>query len=62
MVQVRRLWSTEDVSEYLCIPVCTLYQWRSKGYGPPARRMGKYLRYRPSDVDTWIESLDDSAA
>jgi hypothetical protein len=31
-----------------------LYQWRTKGYGPIGRRIGKHLRYSPEDVDTWV--------
>jgi predicted DNA-binding transcriptional regulator AlpA len=50
-----RLWSVHDVSAYLGIPVGTLYAWRSAGTGPPARRLGKRLRYRPSEVRAWVE-------
>lgn len=57
-----RLWTIEDVSAYLGIPVGTLYQWRSKEYGPPGRRMGKYVRYRPADVRAWVDSLSGEAA
>ena len=32
-----RLWSVQDVSEYLGIPVQTLYAWRSAATGPPGR-------------------------
>lgn len=49
-----KLWSIEDVSDYLGIPKNTLYQWRTKGYGPAGKRMGKYIRYRPEDVETWV--------
>ena len=50
-----KLWSIRDLAEFLGIPVNTLYQWRSKGYGPQGRRIGKYVRYRPEDVETWVE-------
>lgn len=57
-VQVKeRLWTVQDVSDYLGVPVQTLYQWRTKCYGPPARRIGRYLRYRPIDVRTWVDEL-----
>lgn len=59
---IRRLWTTEDVSAYLGIPVGTLYQWRCKGYGPPGKRMGKHVRYRPEDVREWVDSLSDEVA
>ncbi|ONF66953.1 helix-turn-helix transcriptional regulator [Amycolatopsis keratiniphila] len=51
------LWTVEDVSAYLGVPVGTLYQWRSKGYGPAGRRMGRYVRYRPEDVRAWVDQL-----
>jgi hypothetical protein len=35
---IDRLWSVEDVSEYLGVPVKTLYQWKWRGEGPPVRR------------------------
>ncbi|RBM21724.1 excisionase [Prauserella sp. PE36] len=57
-----RLWTVEDVAEYLGVPVKTLYDWRTKGYGPEGKRVGKYVRYKPDDVIAWFESLDDHAA
>jgi excisionase family DNA binding protein len=51
-----KLMSIQDLSDYLGIPVSTLYQWRAKSYGPTGRRVGRYVRYRPSDVDAWLDS------
>jgi excisionase family DNA binding protein len=61
-VRIAPLWTVQDVSDYLRVPVQTLYAWRVQGYGPPARRMGKHLRYRPEDVTAWLDQLDDGAA
>lgn len=55
----QNLGTTEEVAEYLRVPVPTLYQWRTKGTGPRASRCGKHLRYRWSDVYRW---LDEQAA
>ena len=52
-----KLWTVQDVSEYLGVPVTTLYQWRVTGYGPTARKVGKYLRYKPSDVEEWFDAI-----
>jgi DNA-binding transcriptional MerR regulator len=52
-----KLWSIEDVSEFLGVPVKTLYGWRSKHYGPPGKRVGRYVRYRPEDVVAWLDSI-----
>ncbi|GAA2092062.1 hypothetical protein GCM10009841_00730 [Microlunatus panaciterrae] len=57
-----RLWSVQDVSEYLGIPVHTLYAWRSAMTGPPGRIVGRRLRYRPQDVRDWVAALPTEIA
>ena len=57
-----RMWSVEDLSAFLQVPVKTLYQWRLRGYGPKGRRVGKYVRYKESDVVEWVDSLGGNAA
>ncbi|GAA4722734.1 helix-turn-helix domain-containing protein [Pedococcus ginsenosidimutans] len=54
MVAIEPLWTIHDVSKYLGVPVGTLYQWRHRGMGPPAVRLGKHLRYQPAAVRTWV--------
>jgi excisionase family DNA binding protein len=54
-----KLWGPQDVAEYLNVPVGTVYQWRSCGGGPPGRRVGKYVRYRPEDVEAWFDGQPD---
>jgi DNA-binding transcriptional MerR regulator len=49
-----KLWGPKELAEYLGIPVQTIYLWRTRGYGPPGRRIGKHLRYRPADVERWV--------
>lgn len=48
------LWSVDDVSTYLGIPVKTLYQWKWRGEGPPVRKIGRHLRYVPAEVRAWV--------
>ena len=48
------LWTVEDVSTYLGVPVKTLYQWKWRGEGPPVRKVGRYLRYDPVAVKRWV--------
>ena len=57
-----RLWTVQDVAEYLGVPVRTLYDWRCKGYGPRARKVGKYLRYEAAEVQRWFDELSDGVA
>lgn len=49
-----RLWSINEVSDFLGIPVATLHQWRYLGTGPDAFRVGKHLRYDPDVVRRWL--------
>ncbi|MBR8742800.1 AlpA family transcriptional regulator [Nocardiopsis sp. MG754419] len=48
------LWSVTDTAAYLRVPAKTLYEWRYKGDGPPSHRIGRYVRYVPSEVRTWV--------
>jgi excisionase family DNA binding protein len=52
---MERLMSVEEVADYLGVPVATLYQWRHKGSGPAAYRVGRYLRYDPKALRTWLQ-------
>jgi predicted DNA-binding transcriptional regulator AlpA len=56
-----RLWSVEELSEFLGIPVHTLYRWRTTGYGPKGVRIGRYVRYQQDAVYSWLKSLDGVA-
>ncbi|MER7436160.1 helix-turn-helix domain-containing protein [Pseudonocardia alni] len=58
----QRLWSVQDVADYLGVPVATLYDWRCKGYGPKAKKVGRYLRYESDAVRRWFADLEDGAA
>ena len=49
----RPLATPEEVAEYYGVPVQTLYQWRSRGKGPRARRIGRHIRYDWNDVETY---------
>ncbi|PKW14986.1 helix-turn-helix domain-containing protein [Saccharopolyspora spinosa] len=53
---IRNLWGPNDVASYLGVPVGTVYQWRSRGGGPPGRRVGRHVRYKPDQVEQWFES------
>ena len=56
-----RLWSIKDVGRYLDVPVATIYQWRVRGEGPRAIRMGKHLRFEPEVVRAWVSEHREGA-
>jgi excisionase family DNA binding protein len=53
------LWDIDQVAAYLNVPKRTLYRWRTLGYGPPGKKVGRHLRYRASDVIAWFANLTD---
>ncbi len=61
MDQRKPLGTTPEVAAYLGVPIQTMHTWRTKGVGPRGIRVGKYVRYRWSDVDAWLESQADDA-
>jgi excisionase family DNA binding protein len=48
-------WTVTEVAAYMRVPVETLYAWRKRGYGPPAARLGRHLRYAAADVQAWLK-------
>ncbi|TDC54378.1 DNA-binding protein [Jiangella ureilytica] len=58
MTSMDQLWTVDDVSHFLRVPVKTLYQWRWRGEGPPARKVGRHLRYDPAKLRMWLDAED----
>jgi excisionase family DNA binding protein len=51
-----RLLTTQEVADYLGVPVATVYAWRARGTAPEAVRVGRYTRYRESAVSAWLDA------
>ena len=51
-----RLLSSQELADYLGVPISTVYVWRAHGTGPDAIRVGRYTRYRMSAVDEWLDA------
>lgn len=54
--RLERLLSIQELSEYLGVPVETLYSWRAQRVGPPAVTVGRALRYPESAIVAWLEA------
>jgi len=48
------LWTVDEAARFLKVPKGTLYRWKYMATGPPAHRVGKYLRYDPAEVRRWV--------
>ena len=51
-----RALTERDVAERLGLSVATLRAWRHRGKGPRFLRLGRSVRYLPSDVDDFVRA------
>jgi predicted site-specific integrase-resolvase len=49
------LINERDAAKVLQIHKVTLATWRHEGRGPTYIKIGKNIRYRPSDIDVYLE-------
>ena len=52
--RLERLLSIQELSDYLGVPVKTLYSWRAQHAGPRAVTVGRALRYPESAIVAWL--------
>lgn len=52
--------STSELAAHLRVSVQTLYDLRSQGRGPRGFRVGRELRFRMSEVEAWLERLQQA--
>jgi excisionase family DNA binding protein len=52
-----RLLSAQELADYLEVPVKTIYTWRHRNTGPRGFRVGRHLRFRWCDVESWLAGL-----
>ena len=50
-----QLLSPAEVAAYLGVPIKSVYAWRSAGTGPRGIRVGRHVRFRPADVEAWLD-------
>jgi hypothetical protein len=49
------LITAAELAAFLSVPVKTLRQWRYLGVGRAALRIGRHLRYRPTEIRRWLD-------
>ena len=54
-----RLLSAQEVADYLGVPLATLYAWRSRNLAPRGVKVGRHIRFRPVDVERWVDQHTD---
>lgn len=57
-----RLMSSEELAEYVGVPIQTIYSWRVRKVGPRGIKIGRHTRYRVSEVRRWLDEKERSTA
>lgn len=55
--EMMKLMDIHEVADLVGLPVATLYQQRHhrEGVGGLALRLGRHLRWRPEDINAWLD-------
>jgi excisionase family DNA binding protein len=48
------LMSVKELAELLQVSVRTIYDWRYRGLGPTAIKVGRHVRYEPDEIERWL--------
>ena len=56
------LFTAHEAADYLAIGVGSVNYWRHKKTGPRFIRVGRQVRYRRSDLDTWLDTRTEATA
>ncbi len=56
MTDPELLMTTDEVADYLRVPLSTVYYWREKKTGPRGLTVGRCVRFRAGDVRDWLEA------
>lgn len=54
------LLTPADLAAILALSVTRIYQLRHEGVLPPAIRVGRTVRWRRHEIDTWLDSLKET--
>ena len=49
------LYTEQMLAEMLRVTRRSLQRWRAAGTGPPYIKMARHVRYKPDDVQQWID-------
>ncbi|MFY1688817.1 helix-turn-helix transcriptional regulator [Plantactinospora sp. WMMB782] len=61
MRDTRPLASSQELAEYLGVPVRTLDRWAYCKTGPRYALVGRHRRYRWADVEKWLDQQTEQA-
>ena len=58
----RPLADAQEIATYLGVPLATVYRWSSRGGGPNLIKVGRHLKARWSDLESYLDAHTIEAA
>jgi predicted DNA-binding transcriptional regulator AlpA len=55
---LEKLWTVQELASYCRVEIQTVYNWRSAGEGPQGISKGKFVLFKESSIQDWIESWE----
>jgi len=52
---MQKLMTAQELADFLGVPLATVYAWSCRGTGPAPIKVGRHLRYVPSEVDKYLD-------
>lgn len=59
-IEIDPLMTVQELAAYIGYEVSSVYNFKQNGRGPRMTKVGSRVRYRKSDVDTWIADQNKS--
>lgn len=62
---MQKLWTIDELADHLTLSVKSIYNLRASGDAsklPPAVKIGGKLRWRPEDVDAWVQANSEATS
>ena len=57
MASIEEKWiSTDEAAEHLGVKAATIREWIKKDNGIPAYKIGKFYKFKKSELDEWVNS------
>ena len=56
MCEQTEFLTRDEAADYLGVSVPTMARWASRNLGPSFYKVGRRTKYRPQDLDVFIES------
>jgi excisionase family DNA binding protein len=56
------LLTTREAASYLRLAITTLEHWRLEGRGPAFCKIGRQVRYRRADVESWLAEMNEGVS